>query len=44
MTDHWKAYAEFLPETAHTQSKTEKYTVGGYNSILRHFLSIMIEQ
>jgi IS1 family transposase len=23
MTDHWKAYAEFLPEKTHTQSKAE---------------------
>ena len=39
MTDHWKAYAEFLPENIHTQSKAETYTVEGYNSILRHFLA-----
>ncbi|WP_156811130.1 IS1 family transposase [Methanomethylovorans hollandica] len=39
MTDHWKAYAEFLPETIHTQSKAETCTVEGYNSILRHFLA-----
>ncbi len=39
MTDHWRAYAEFLPEKSHTQSKAETYTVEGYNSILRHFLA-----
>jgi insertion element IS1 protein InsB len=40
MTDHWRAYAEFLPETIHhTQSKAETYTVEGYHSILRHFLA-----
>ncbi|WP_394297470.1 IS1 family transposase [Methanosarcina vacuolata] len=39
MTDHWRAYAEFLPENIHTQSKAETYTVEGYNSILRHFLA-----
>jgi insertion element IS1 protein InsB len=39
MTDHWKAYAVFLPEVIHTQSKEETYTVEGYNSILRHFLA-----
>ncbi len=39
MTDHWRAYAEFRPETIHTQSKAETYTVEGYNSILRHFLA-----
>jgi len=39
MTDHWRAYAEFLPENIHTQSKAETYTVEGYNGILRHFLA-----
>jgi insertion element IS1 protein InsB len=39
MTDHWKAYSEFLPETIHIQSKEETYTVEGYNGILRHFLA-----
>lgn len=31
MTDHWRSYAEFLPENIHTQSKAETYTVEGYN-------------
>ena len=39
MTDRCKAYAEFLPETIHTRSKAETYTIEGYNSILRHFLA-----
>ncbi|MDD4522400.1 MAG: IS1 family transposase [Methanosarcina sp.] len=39
MTDHWKTYTEFLPESIHTQSKAETYTVEGYNGILRHFLA-----
>ena len=39
MTDHWKAYAEFLPQTIHIQSKADTYTVEGYNGILRHFLA-----
>ena len=39
MTDHWRAYAEFLPDQIHTQSKAETYTVEGYNSIMRHFLA-----
>ncbi len=39
MTDHWRAYAEFISETIHTQSKAKTYTVEGYNSILRHFLA-----
>ena len=39
MTDHWRAYAEFIPENIHNQSKAETYTFEGYNSIFRHFLS-----
>jgi insertion element IS1 protein InsB len=39
MTDQWRAYAEFLPEKSHTQSKAETFTFEGYNSILRHFLA-----
>jgi IS1 family transposase len=39
MTDHWRAYTEFLPEKIHTKSKAETYTFEGYNSILRHFLA-----
>ncbi|WP_394298281.1 IS1 family transposase [Methanosarcina barkeri] len=39
MTDHWRAYAEFLPENIHIQSKAETYTVEGFNGILRHFLA-----
>jgi len=27
MTDHWRAYAELLPETLHILSKAEKRTV-----------------
>ena len=39
MTDHWRAYTEFLPENIHTQYKAETYTVEGYNGILRYFLA-----
>jgi insertion element IS1 protein InsB len=39
MTDHGRAYAEFITEKIHTQSKAETYTAEGYNSILRHFLA-----
>jgi insertion element IS1 protein InsB len=39
MTDHWREYAEFLPEKIHTQSKAETYTVEGYKGILGHFLA-----
>ena len=40
-TDHWAAYADFIPAERHIQSKAETYTVEGYNSILRHFLARM---
>jgi len=39
MTNHWRAYAEFVTKNVHTQSKAETYTFEGYNSILRHFLA-----
>ena len=39
MIDHWRAYAELLPENIHTQSKAETYTVEGHNGILSHFLA-----
>jgi insertion element IS1 protein InsB len=39
MTDHWKAYNEFVPYEKHICSKAQTYTVEGYNSIFRHFLA-----
>ena len=39
MTDYWKAYKEFVPNEKHIQSKSETYTVEGYNSLFRHFLA-----
>ncbi len=39
MTDHWKAYNEFVPHEKHICSKAQTYTVEGYNSIFRHFLA-----
>ena len=39
MTDYWKAYGEMLVGYNHFESKTETYTVEGYNSLLRHFLA-----
>ena len=39
MTDHWKAYGEFVPNDIHTKSKAETFTVEGYNSLFRHFLA-----
>ncbi len=38
MTDHGKAYAEFIPKTQHIQSKAKTFTIEGYNSLRRHFL------
>lgn len=38
-SDHWKSYAEFIPQEKHIQSKAETFTVEGYNSIVRHFLA-----
>lgn len=39
MTDYWKPYEHFIPKEKHTQSKSETYTVEGYNSLFRHFLA-----
>ncbi|KFD41171.1 hypothetical protein DK28_0211590, partial [Peptococcaceae bacterium SCADC1_2_3] len=38
-TDHWKPYENFIPKELHVQSKTETFTVEGYNSLFRHFLA-----
>ncbi len=39
MTDHWKAYENFVPKSKHIQSKAETFTVEGYHSLFRHFLA-----
>jgi insertion element IS1 protein InsB len=39
MSDYWKPYEKFVPQGQHLQSKTETYTVEGYNSLFRHFLA-----
>ena len=39
MTDYWSPYEKFVPPDLHTQSKSETYTVEGYNSLFRHFLA-----
>ena len=42
MTDHWKAYEKFVPNSKRIQSKAETFTVEGYNnSLFRHFLARM---
>jgi len=38
-SDYWKSYGEFIPPNKHIQSKSETYTVEGYNSLLRHYLA-----
>lgn len=38
-TDCWKSYEEILKNDFHIQSKTETYTVEGYNSRIRHYLA-----
>jgi insertion element IS1 protein InsB len=39
ITDHWQSYQEFIPRAQHLQSKSQTYTVEGYNSLFRHFLA-----
>ena len=40
-SDHWKPYEEIVPKEKHIQSKSETFTVEGYNSLFRHFLARM---
>jgi len=39
MTAYGKSNEHFVPPEKHIQSKAETFTVEGYNSLLRHFLS-----
>mmetsp|Transcript_262 Transcript_262/g.125 ORF Transcript_262/g.125 Transcript_262/m.125 type:complete len:83 (-) Transcript_262:2161-2409(-) len=39
LTDHWKAYKEFIPQSKHYASKAETFTIEGYNSRIRHYLA-----
>ena len=39
MTDYWEPYEHFIPAEKHIQSKTETYTVEGYNSLFRQCLA-----
>lgn len=39
MTDYWKPYSEFIPKDKHIKSKSETFTVEGYNSLFRHYLA-----
>jgi IS1 family transposase len=38
-TGHRKPYENFIPKELHDLSKTETFTVEGYNSLFRHFLA-----
>ena len=38
-SDYWKSYCEFIPDHKHLQSKSETFTVEGYNSRIRHYLA-----
>jgi insertion element IS1 protein InsB len=40
-SDYWKAYESIIPKERHIQTKTETFTVEGYNSLFRHFLARM---
>ena len=40
-SDYWKAYENIVPKEKHIQSKSETFTVEGYNSLFRHFLARM---
>lgn len=38
-SDYWKAYAEMFPADKLKQTKTETYTIEGYNCRIRHYLT-----
>ncbi|KAA6336331.1 hypothetical protein EZS27_015502 [termite gut metagenome] len=38
-SDYWKSYEAFLLEEKHLQTKAETFTVEGYNSRIRHYLT-----
>ena len=40
-SDYWKSYEQIVPKEKHIQSKSETFTVEGYNSLFRHFLARM---
>ena len=40
-SDYWKPYEQIVPKEKHIQSKSETFTVEGYNSLFRHFLARM---
>ena len=38
-SDSLKSYGKFIPKHKHRQSKSETYTIEGYNSLIRHYLA-----
>jgi insertion element IS1 protein InsB len=38
-SDYWESYENFVPPDKHLQTKTETYTIEGYNSRIRHCLA-----
>lgn len=38
-SDYWKSYNELIPCEKHYQSKSQTFTVEGYNSLIRHYLA-----
>ena len=41
MTDHYQPYESFVSKKKHIQSKSQTFTVEGYNSLFQHFLARM---
>lgn len=39
--DYRKVYESIIPKEKHIQTKSETFTIEGYNSLLRHFLARM---
>ena len=36
-SNYWKSYENIIPKEKHLQSKSETFTVEGYNSLFRHY-------
>ncbi len=38
-SDYWNSYSELIPSETHRESKTQTFTVEGYNSRIRPYLA-----
>ena len=38
-SDYWKSYNEMVPSEKLYQSKSETFTIEGFNSLIRHYLA-----